>query len=281
MDRDTLACHAFGRAAALFPSSMVELETAQGTLTPDGFCVTSFDPPIVAITFSIHDGGPPEPEFSISAVSSGQDKPIARLDCQLLETKEVGDHRMLFCAVQGAKIGGGTPLVRWRRAIFDLRLSYPFLESEEILEAFVSGWLSGDLPAKAWTHAAHVGVTGYYAFDRDPESVFVQMKLGIAHFNTCKGGVNGPDSGYHETLTRFWTMRITSSVSERQPESRIEAARYAVRYFGEDRDLPSLYYSFDVVRDRQARREWVAPDLEPLPEWCGDWAVKSERAAMI
>jgi hypothetical protein len=42
-----------------------------------------------------------------------------------------------------------------------------------------------------------------------------------------------------------------------------------VRLFGEDRDLPNLFYSFDVVRDRRARSEWVAPDLEPLAEWYG------------
>lgn len=37
----------------------------------------------------------------------------------------------------------------------------------------------------------------------------------------------------------------------------------AVSAFGTDRDRFRLFYSFDVVRDRRARREWVAPDREP------------------
>jgi hypothetical protein len=81
--------------------------------------------------------------------------------------------------------------------------------------------------------------------------------------------VNGPDSGYHETLTHFWSHRIAAAVREAGTESRIDAASYAVRLFGEDRDLPFLFYSFDVVRNRRARAEWVPPDLDPLPEWCG------------
>jgi len=125
----------------------------------------------------------------------------------------------------------------------------------------------------SWTHAAHVAVTGYHAFNNTAESVFAEMKLGILHFNSFTGVVNGPDSGYHETLTRFWSNIITSTVRGAKPESRFEAARCAVRHFGEDRDLPSLFYSFNVARDRGARSEWVAPDREPLPEWCGEWAL--------
>jgi len=39
--------------------------------------------------------------------------------------------------------------------------------------------------------------------------------------------------------------------------------RAAVAAFGSERDRFRQFYSFDVVRDRRARREWVAPDLTP------------------
>jgi hypothetical protein len=62
-------------------------------------------------------------------------------------------------------------------------------------------------------------------------------------------------------LTRFWSNQITLAVHEAKPASRLHSARHAVSLFGENRDLPKLFYSFDVVRDRRARAGWIAPDL--------------------
>ena len=45
--------------------------------------------------------------------------------------------------------------------------------------------------------------------------------------------------------------------------SRLEAVRATVLAYGKDRDRYKLFYTFDVVRDRRARREWVAPDRKP------------------
>jgi len=259
---------AFRRATTFFPAPAVVLEVAGETLKPDGFCAISFDPPIVALTFSRSAPVLTDGEFTVSALAApaGEGAP-ASLHCTSLESKEVGDHRMVLAAVHRVEIRGGSPLVNWRRASFPLRVDYPFLATSDVLDAFVSDWRRGDLPKNAWTHAAHVAVTGYYAFDRSPEATFEEMKRGIFHFNACTGVVNGPDSGYHETLTQFWSKTIARSIHDAKPESRHHAATCAVRLFGEDRDLAGLYYSFDVVRDRRARKEWRSPDQEPLAEW--------------
>jgi hypothetical protein len=252
---------AFRRAASFFPTAAVAMESEGQGAKVDGLCVVSFDPPVVALTFA--PAGVPNQLFEVSAGAA------VRLKCRAVERKEVGDHVMVFAAVEDAEISGGEVLVNWRGAAFGLRLEYPFLASAESLEAFVNDWRMGSLPKSAWTHAAHVGVTGYYAFDRTADEVFGEMRPGILKHNVAVGGVNGPDSGYHETLTRFWSITITRAVHGAKPQSRLEAARCAVRIFGEDRDLPALFYSFNVVRDQRARREWVAPDLEPRDEWVG------------
>ncbi len=67
-------------------------------------------------------------------------------------------------------------------------------------------------------------------------------------------------SGYHETLTRFWTLAIAAHVRTCGAADRWGAVRAALERFGDDRDLPQRAYSFDVVRDVRARAEWVAPD---------------------
>jgi hypothetical protein len=142
--------------------------------------------------------------------------------------------------------------------------SFALLESEISLQEFVEAWKSGKLPKPAWTHAAHVGMAAYFAFDHAAEATFAIMKAGILHHNTSVGTPNTQDNGYHETLTRFWSSEIGEFVRSGRFGSRFEAVRAAVSAFGGDRDRFRKFYSFDVVRDRRARLEWVAPDRHPL-----------------
>lgn len=85
------------------------------------------------------------------------------------------------------------------------------------------------------------------------------MRRGIKRHNAAVGTADTPDSGYHETLTRFW-IRILSLRLGGYSDPWL-AARHAVESFGEDRNLHRLYYSFEVVKDRAARAAWVPPDL--------------------
>jgi hypothetical protein len=140
---------------------------------------------------------------------------------------------------------------------------FAFLESETALQRFVDAWKAGMLPKPAWTHAAHVAMAAYFAFDHAADATFAIMKAGILHHNTSVGTPNTEDHGYHETLTRFWSSEIGKFIRSGHFTSRLEAVRAAVSVFGGDRDRFRLFYSFDVVRDRRARREWVAPDREP------------------
>jgi hypothetical protein len=144
-----------------------------------------------------------------------------------------------------------------------VRREYPFLESEAALHDFVRRWEAGRLTKAEWTHGAHVGTAAYYAFELKAEALFERMKAGIIHHNESVGTPNTEDNGYHETLTRFWTETIGEFVRTRHFSSRFEAVKNATQVFGEDRDRHRLYYSFDVVRDRRARREWIKPDREP------------------
>jgi hypothetical protein len=142
-----------------------------------------------------------------------------------------------------------------------------FLESDAALRDFVQRWKLGTLPKSAWTHAAHVAVAAYIAFDHPSEAGLEKTKAGILHFNASVGTPNTDNSGYHETLTRFWCTTIGEFVRLGRFASRWEAVRATVRLFGEDRERHRLFYSFDVVGDRRARHEWIAPDRNPAPDW--------------
>ena len=138
-----------------------------------------------------------------------------------------------------------------------------FVSTPEALDAYVADWHAGRVSRAAWTHGAHVAVCGYYAFAMHPAATYAVMKAGILAHARVNGIVHTATSGYHETLTRLWTLAIAAHVRRSGAGTRWEAACAAVERFGDDRDLPRRCYSFDVVTDVGARAAWVPPDREP------------------
>ena len=140
----------------------------------------------------------------------------------------------------------------------------PYLADEAALDTFLAAWHSGTLPKTDWTHAAHVAVCAARAWDGGTvDEVFLAMKRGIVAYNVAVGTANTATSGYHETLTRFWAGVVVAHLRAVAPPSRLAAVRSAVEAFGAARGLHAAHYSFDVVADRRARAEWVAPDRTP------------------
>ena len=294
---------AFRRASSYIPSGVAILAGLDGQQKPFGVTVSSitcasFAPPLVSVCidrtspsvgqirrnglFSVHLLRDDQAEFAKRFATPGIDRfqelhwrvsefgapvfdgTLGALFCEFSKDIEAGDHQLILGAVKRLVLHGhGEPLVYWRRAFHRLHLHYPFVESDQSFEEFLRLWEAGALSRSSWTHSAHVAVAACYAFDHSPEDAFQMTKSGILNFNVCVGTANTQDSGYHETLTRFWAGVVGGFIRARHFPSRLEAVRDAVRQFGEDRDRHRLYYSFDVVRDRRARREWIPPDRQP------------------
>jgi hypothetical protein len=59
----------------------------------------------------------------------------------------------------------------------------------------------------------------------------------------------------------FWLGMIMTFLAEPyENANHLETIRRAVARFGPERDLYRGYYSFDVVRSREARARWIPPD---------------------
>ena len=144
-------------------------------------------------------------------------------------------------------------------------MSPEHLATQENLSRFLDAFERGTLPRTEWTHAAHVAAAAYYLHGSKFSIALPLMRARISAYNLAVGGANTPTSGYHETLTHFWLLIVAELLRQRQPASRLEAAQQAVAVFGQARTLHTLYYSGDVVQDSEARRQWRAPDLLPLP----------------
>ena len=136
------------------------------------------------------------------------------------------------------------------------------MTDDETLRAFEEC----SFPREQWNHAAHLRVAACYLLNRSREEALGCMRTGVRRYNESIGGKNTDDSGYHETLTRFW-MAVAGAFLASLPTTTPSAEKIEalVHQFGPRRDLFRDYYSFDVVKSRQARREWIAPDLKPMP----------------
>jgi hypothetical protein len=181
------------------------------------------------------------------------------MDCDIKAIYPAGDHHLILAAVRQVSTAQGLPIVYWRRGFHEFQPRYSFLCSRDSFQDFLLKWEAGVLPKKEWTHAGHVAVGAYHAVEF-PETAFERTRDGIIRYNEAVGTVNSDCSGYHETLTRLWSLvlgKVTRGFSDSW-----EAVLHAAEKLGEERDLHYLYYSFDVVRSTAARRSWIAPDLD-------------------
>jgi hypothetical protein len=131
--------------------------------------------------------------------------------------------------------------------------------TEHELDAFVLAFEEGTLPRSRWTHEAHLVVGANFVFLLGEEAATDWMRKRVRAYNDAVGTANTATSGYHETLTRMW-IRVLAQLLREQPASdRLAFVRLSVERLGPLRNLHTLLYDFDVVKDQRARAEWVEP----------------------
>jgi len=264
----------FRRAASFIPTGVAILSNRDVTVTVSSLHCVSFDPPMVSVALARHsrkgkaivDGGQFHARILRQGeenLTRGEDLPmnpgLLEMDCIVEGVHAAGDHHLVLAGIREASTSNGFPMIYWRRGFHNFQSRHGFISSREAFRDFVNRWEAGTLPKAEWTHAGHVAIGAYYAV-RFPETAFERTRNGILRYNEAVGTVNSDCSGYHETLTRLWSLILTKVT--RGLSDAWEAACYAVEQLGEERDLHCLYYSFDVVRSTEARLTWIAPDLE-------------------
>jgi hypothetical protein len=134
-------------------------------------------------------------------------------------------------------------------------------ETKEKLDAFIARFEAGDFTPQEWTHAAHLALGAVYVSRYGDEEAFYRIRAGIHHLAWHLGVISTPMRGYHETLTLFWIAIVSAHLAKGGELVDLVNSAIASYPSGLFRD----YYSFDVVNSQQARRDWIAPDLKPLP----------------
>ena len=134
-------------------------------------------------------------------------------------------------------------------------------EAKELVHQFENG----GLPKEKWTHEAHFIMALWYCCQQPLPQAIESIKEGIKKFNSSVGGENTDHSGYHETITVFYTRHIINYVlqtgADKQFESKLNGL-WQQEFL--KKDFPFKYYSRELLKSKEARKNWLAPDLQPL-----------------
>jgi len=132
------------------------------------------------------------------------------------------------------------------------------------IERIAHGVIERRLPKAEWTHEAHFAAALWLLRHRD--NVAAVMPGLIRAYNESVGTMNTDTTGYHETIT----------------QASLRAARHVMDGFDTDTPLPVVlaalmasdfgrsdwllgYWTRERLFTPEARRDWVEPDLQPLP----------------
>ena len=128
------------------------------------------------------------------------------------------------------------------------------------------GFADLTLPRVEWTHAAHFAATLWLMRYRPDLDAGAEMPRLIRAYNESVGRVNDDSGGYHETITQA-SLRALRGVLDANPAD-MPVYQIVNALMASSLGNPNWlleYWSRDHLMSVEARRQWVEPDLKPLP----------------
>jgi hypothetical protein len=127
-------------------------------------------------------------------------------------------------------------------------------------DEFLAAVEAAQWPGERFGHREHVRLAWLYLRRHGPEGGYARIRGTIQRYATALGAAGK----YHETVTRAWSAyvyRALRETPELEPFSAFQQAHPGLR----DGKLLERHYRRETLESEAARREWVAPDVSPLP----------------
>ena len=141
-----------------------------------------------------------------------------------------------------------------------------FFKSDAEIERIGEGLLARDLPRADWTHEAHLAATTYLLTRRPDINIDIELPNIIRSYNESVGTPNNDSEGYHETITRAFLHGVRLFLSEADAEEPLhELVNELLLSPMGRRDWPLRCYSPARLFSVEARRNFVPPDIAPMP----------------
>lgn len=133
-------------------------------------------------------------------------------------------------------------------------------KSDEEVMRLVKAFETRTLTKAEWTHAAHLTVALYYCLKYPFPVARNLMRDGIYWLNDTHGTLNTETSGYHETLTFFWLMKVAVFFRGNHCENLAKLANKLIEVCGNTK-LPLQFYSRELLFSPAARMSYIKPDV--------------------
>lgn len=134
------------------------------------------------------------------------------------------------------------------------------ITSNEEIYSMVRSFENRTIAKSDWTHTVHLIVGLHYCRTLPFSVAKNMMRDGICWLNGKHGTPNTDLSGYHETLTVFWLMRIWNLLDDRAASGSLVSIANEMIDRNADPALPLTYYSPEVLYSATARRDYLPPD---------------------
>lgn len=119
---------------------------------------------------------------------------------------------------------------------------------------------TGEIKNEGFHHFSHLHVAWVYLSGSSSlEEAAAKISETLRRFAAAAGKAEK----YHETITQFW-MRLLAYFRDSAPDRELTSILQTNPELLE-KDLPLQYYSRETLFSDRARKEWVEPDLKPLP----------------
>ena len=142
----------------------------------------------------------------------------------------------------------------------------PVYTSESEIIRIGEGFATCSLPRSEWTHAAHFAAALWLLRTRPELDAAAVLPGMIRAYNDSVGRVNDDSGGYHETITQASLRAVKGVLEANPPDMPLFEIVNALMASGLGNPNWLLeYWSRERLMSVEARRQWLEPDLKPLP----------------
>jgi hypothetical protein len=125
----------------------------------------------------------------------------------------------------------------------------------------IEGFENCTFPKEEWTHVSHYIMAFYYCVNFPLPQAIQKIRCGIMKYNISMGGKNTDVSGYHETITLFYTTEVakylvTANITTLTDENIMVFLQQP--FLAKDYILK--FYSGELLISKGARQNWMPPD---------------------
>ncbi|PHR60270.1 MAG: hypothetical protein COA47_07680 [Robiginitomaculum sp.] len=136
---------------------------------------------------------------------------------------------------------------------------------EKSIAHVYQGMRDHSLPYAEWSHQAHISTGLAFLDEFGLEQAEILMPKAIWTYNASLGNENSDTEGYHHTITLLY-LRVLDTLRNKCGSTDLQSlVRAALQSEIADKSWPLTHYSKELLFSVKARKNWVEPDLKPLP----------------